>query len=355
MNYYGDPKLSWPNGHSLLWLPGTEGEPLPAHSGSSFSSSSFLPSSYFSYEGKDEFAQELPLDLSHRSSRRSAHSSALLSLPTADNFRSGEPAQSTAVAAAAGADQHSHHHNCYHLFYYLPSEQQQHQVVSNQTTGTGRSLFPSVTTLFIYNINNYHFLTITGIALADQQSTAAAAAAAVGTSQHPSTTVANNDDVANQRPPLPNAGNSRATFHCRVCPSTFTQSSSLRSHMLTSHSAILVLPCSVCGKVFHYHQWHLQQQQQQHLRSSTTPPRPFNCHRCFASFAQEGDLLGHLVRVHVDRPPLPFGCELCGKRYSHQGSVKRHKRAKHSYNNNNNLSNSNNSPGQEQQEQQQQF
>ncbi len=353
MNYYGDPKLSWPNGHSLLWLPGTAAEPLPAHSGSSFSSSSFLPSSYFSYEGKDEFAPELPLDLSHRSSRRSAHSSALLSLPTADNFRSGEPTQSTAAAAAgAAADQHSHHHNCYHLFYH-PSEQQQHQVVSNQTTGTGKSLFPSVTTLFIYNINNYHFLTITGIALADQQSTAAAAAAAaaVGTSQHPSTTVANNDDVANQRPPLPNAGNSRATFHCRVCPSTFTQSSSLRSHMLTSHSAILVLPCSVCGKVFHYHQWHLQQQQQ-HLRSTSTTPRPFNCHRCFASFAQEGDLLEHLVRVHVDRPPLPFGCELCGKRYSHQGSVKRHKRAKHSYNNNNNnTSNSNNSPGQEQQQQ----
>ena len=110
-------------------------------------------------------------------------------------------------------------------------------------------------------------------------------------------------------------------FQCETCQRSFSQKSSLNSHMKT-HQVIREKPskrfeCDICD-----HKATTKQNLTSH-RTTHTGERPFKCDVCDFSLTRKEHLITHM-RIHNDEKP--FECEYCSYRCNQRWNLTQHMR-----------------------------
>ncbi|XP_022913503.2 zinc finger protein 32-like [Onthophagus taurus] len=130
-------------------------------------------------------------------------------------------------------------------------------------------------------------------------------------------------------------------YKCKFCPKSFTQSSSVTTHIRSVHSKDRPFICEICARGFPvrgqytYHMriahsldykrlmcsycgkcFVIQSKLDQHLRIHTGE-KPWFCHMCSKRFATKSDLNRHLA-VHSGEKR--YECLLCHKKFARKGN-----------------------------------
>ncbi|CAL8121448.1 unnamed protein product [Orchesella dallaii] len=104
-------------------------------------------------------------------------------------------------------------------------------------------------------------------------------------------------------------------FPCPKCPSSFSDTSQRRVHLISKHDVGVRLRCPVCKKSAAS-----KSELEIHMRVHTNE-RPFPCSTCSKAFTTVVSLKSHM-RVHAQEKP--FCCNVCGKSYSTSRAYKAH-------------------------------
>ena len=138
-------------------------------------------------------------------------------------------------------------------------------------------------------------------------------------------------------------------YSCQACEKSYTQSHSLKTHILTVHRGQKYY-CQACDKSYtHSHslKTHIQKvheglklpQSSSGIKNEFTPdevdritpnvenetlkkPKQYSCQACDKSFARSPSLKRHILTVH--RGQKPYYCQACDKSYTQSSSLKTH-------------------------------
>jgi len=139
-----------------------------------------------------------------------------------------------------------------------------------------------------------------------------------------------------------------SSLRCVQCGTTFTNSSSYRSHMKI-HKLGKIYPCTVCKKMFartddvkRHMLCHTGEQPykctmcekrfrytftlKEHIRRHTGD-KPYPCRYCTMTFVNKHSLQNH-VRKHTGE--TPYSCQLCGRKFKQKGALNTHMKLLHS-------------------------
>ncbi|XP_022911123.1 zinc finger protein OZF-like isoform X2 [Onthophagus taurus] len=108
-------------------------------------------------------------------------------------------------------------------------------------------------------------------------------------------------------------------FKCLFCNKTFTQSSTLSTHVKGVHSKERPFTCEICGRSYA-----VRGQYTAHIRThSADIPKNCVCSYCGKSFRIESKLQAH-IKTHTGEKPIV--CHVCSKRFSELNGLKKHMR-----------------------------
>ncbi|XP_037025536.1 oocyte zinc finger protein XlCOF6-like [Bradysia coprophila] len=106
---------------------------------------------------------------------------------------------------------------------------------------------------------------------------------------------------------------SNKTFHCDICPKSYSQKSKLKFHIKSMHTVEGIgidkrKMCEICGKTYGENS-----ALQKHLKFTHSNIRPFSCEICGRSFKDSNGLKVH-KRSHSGEKP--YSCSFCSKSFS---------------------------------------
>ena len=118
-------------------------------------------------------------------------------------------------------------------------------------------------------------------------------------------------------------GSSDRKWNCDVCGDQFADSSSLSTHLQSTHLDLSTHSCSQCTKSFY-----LKENLRKHvvLCHPDTRPRPWVCPHCTRPFLTKRHLSSHLSTHSREKPHV---CADCGRTFRRSSNLQQHAKAMH--------------------------
>ena len=118
-------------------------------------------------------------------------------------------------------------------------------------------------------------------------------------------------------------------YSCQACEKSYTQSHSLKTHILKVHEGLKLL---WSNEIFHIlprssagikNEFNEVDRITPNVENETLKkPKQYSCQACDKSFAQSPSLKRHILTVH--RGQKPYYCQACDKSYTQSSSLKTH-------------------------------